>query len=103
MVRTWKDGRQYALHYCASCNWLYNRYKLTKAEWLAIKESQNNRCEICGVDLDSIDPRRISVDHHHETGLIRGLLCNPCNVGLGMLKDSPDNLRAAIRYLGYRP
>jgi len=59
-------------------------------------------CMMCGTD----DPggtgsanRQFAVDHDHETGVIRGLLCNTCNVGIGMLKHDPRLLMAAIHYI----
>jgi hypothetical protein len=58
---------------------------------------------ICGTD----DPggtgsnnRQFSIDHDHNTGEIRGLLCNNCNVGIGMLQHDPQLLACAIHYLG---
>jgi hypothetical protein len=41
----------------------------------------------------------LGVDHNHKTGVIRGLLCKTCNVGIGYLKDSPLLLMAAADYL----
>ena len=51
-------------------------------------------CAICGTPTDSLHG-----DHDHETGFTRGLLCGPCNRGLGMFKDNPDALRAAANYI----
>lgn len=63
-------------------------------EWHA-----RGRCDICG----ATDPRSrwgvFSLDHDHANGNVRGLLCSPCNTGLGNFKDTPDNLRAAANYL----
>lgn len=55
-------------------------------------------CQICGKSEVEF-ARELSVDHCHETGAIRGLLCINCNVGLGHFKDSPELLQAAIDYL----
>lgn len=79
------------------------RYGLTAAEFDALVEAQRGVCAICGGPpyegrLDS-RKRRLAVDHHHETGVVRGLLCDPCNTGLGMFKDDPKRLESAIQYL----
>jgi hypothetical protein len=50
-------------------------------------------CDICG------NTARLSQDHDHSTGLDRGLLCHHCNTGLGLFRDSPKLLFAAMAYL----
>lgn len=59
---------------------------------------QGGRCDICGVE-ENPDGRRFHVDHDHTTGKVRGLLCGPCNSGIGLLKEDLAILTAAIKYL----
>ncbi len=58
-------------------------------------------CDICGGKPANGDRRnsRLCIDHDHETGAFRGLLCSSCNIGIGKLQDDPAVLRAAIVYL----
>lgn len=58
---------------------------------------QNGLCRIC--HSPEKNGKKLSIDHCHETGMIRGLLCNKCNTGIGMFEDNPDLLRAAVAYL----
>ena len=63
-----------------------------------IVELQVGRCLICKCDL----PERLAsrhLDHDHETGKIRGVLCIDCNHGLGKFRDEPDLLLRAVVYL----
>lgn len=62
------------------------------AEMLA---AQGGVCAVCG----SPDNRQLSVDHDHETGAVRGLLCRRCNLGMGCFADDPKVLERAIQYL----
>ena len=84
-------------------SWLKHNYGLTKEAFLALLVGQDNRCAVCrDVILDA--PRKAGVmaacvDHDHETGVVRGLLCSRCNVGLGQFLDSPARLKAAAVYL----
>jgi hypothetical protein len=57
---------------------------------------QDGRCLICGAKPGRI---ALAVDHDHETGRVRGLLCRSCNQGLGHFRDDPDLLRSAAAYL----
>jgi hypothetical protein len=81
------------------------RYGITKDEWLAMFASQNGQCQICKIGLEvpvgtRQDKRRTVVDHCHDTGQVRGLLCGECNLGIGYFKHDPALLQAALAYLG---
>lgn len=75
---------------------LMNRYGITYETYLSMLEEQGGVCAVC-----SAPPGRrvLCVDHNHETGRVRGLLCSNCNAGIGMLGDDPDRLESAITYL----
>jgi hypothetical protein len=76
---------------------LKNRYGLSVADYEAMLAAQGGVCAICG-QPDSTG-RRLSVDHDHNTGAVRGLLCSHCNRGIGHFKDSTTLLARAIEYL----
>lgn len=83
---------------------LKKRYGLTVEDIERMLKNQNYKCAICGREIflhgDSVDKNKIArVDHNHETGKVRGLLCNDCNRGIGLLKDNPMLLANAIKYL----
>lgn len=61
-------------------------------------ESQGSCCAICGIDACS-SGRNFAVDHDHDTGKIRGLLCQGCNTALGQFRDNQKILQSAILYL----
>jgi hypothetical protein len=60
-------------------------------------ESQDDKCAICLTEISL--SKTTHIDHDHETGQIRGILCNRCNMGLGLFKDSSLLLSNAIAYL----
>lgn len=67
-----------------------------------LRAEQGDRCAICGVAEEDAPRARLFTDHDHTTRTadsIRGLLCGNCNNGLGLFKDDPVRLTAAIRYL----
>ena|GEM_PF-2227119 len=72
-------------------------YGITWDEYCFHLEKQGHRCAICGKDNNG--KRNFAVDHCHQTGSLRGLLCNPCNSALGQFGDSADTLYKAIEYL----
>lgn len=77
------------------------RYGLTIAEWDMLFEAQGSVCKCCGT-ADPGSRKRWATDHDHKTGLVRGILCNRCNITLGLLGDDAEGVRAsASRFLGY--
>lgn len=64
-----------------------------------LREKQGGCCAICGTPEAEAPRKRLHVDHDHGTDTVRGLLCGRCNTGLGMFKDDPGRLAAAIEYL----
>lgn len=74
-------------------------YGIDEAEYERLLKTQDNKCAICGTDKPTGKWKVFAVDHCHVTGKVRGLLCNECNRGMGLLKDSPDILQKAINYL----
>lgn len=73
-------------------------YGITPAQFDAMITAQGNRCPICSIEFDG-SPRQQHVDHCHETGVVRGILCRDCNLGLGRFADNTANLQGAIEYL----
>ena len=76
------------------------RLGVPKGWLLAQLERTKGMCDICGVEhLTAEHPRFIFVDHCHDTGKARGLLCANCNFGIGHFKNSPSLLLKAAAYL----
>jgi len=75
-------------------NRLKRKYGISLEDYEAMFASQDGCCKIC-----KISDEDLVVDHCHETGIVRGLLCSSCNWGLGNFKDNADLLQAAEEYL----
>ncbi len=78
-------------------------FKITIEDYHELLNIQNNVCAICGQPETAKNSkgeiRPLGIDHDHKTGLVRGLLCHKCNVGLGCYNDSPELLDKAKEYL----
>lgn len=72
-------------------------YDLDIEDYWQMHEDQGNVCAICHKE-DPVNGK-LSVDHDHHTGKVRGLLCFPCNTGIGKLGDSYETVQAAADYL----
>lgn len=83
----------------ANRRWKINR-ALKICDFDALVAKQNGCCAICGIDHAArVGSGRLSIDHDHATGKVRGLLCHRCNSLLGHAKDKVETLRKAIAYL----
>lgn len=78
---------------------LKRNFNITPEEYDMMLAKQVGVCAICKQAETSKRTTFLAVDHCHTTGAIRGLLCNNCNRGIGLLKDSPELLQAAKVYL----
>ncbi len=76
---------------------LKHKYGLTREGFQDLYDAQKGVCAICG--RKNKKKRPLCIDHDHDTGQVRGLLCYKCNLGLGMFYDSAKCLQRAIEYL----
>lgn len=74
-------------------------YGLTLESYDAMLVKQNGVCACCGYAEKSPKKTYLSIDHNHDTGEVRALLCDRCNRGIGALGDNLDLLRKAVLYL----
>lgn len=105
-----QDGVSEKHRWCKGCRrraQLLQGYGLTFAEFGAMRQAQGDCCAIC--KSPNTGPRKgtgsetLMIDHDHKTGRVRGLLCEPCNLGLGAFRDDPQRLKGAIEYLIEQP
>lgn len=85
-------------------DYLKKRYGIDKGDYAAMLERQGGACAICRrVEVPSMTGLHkagiLSVDHCHESGRIRGLLCRRCNAGLAHLGDDPKRIASAVFYM----
>ena len=78
-------------------SWLAQGIKLTLQEYYKKLAKQHHSCKICKSPFKNT--RDAHVDHQHTTGKVRGILCSKCNTALGLLKDDPNLLLRAAKYL----
>lgn len=92
-----KKARKEAAH----ASWVLNTYGLALGDYDKLKASQNGTCAICRVATGKT--KKLAVDHSHETGYVRGLLCGPCNRILGHARDNVEFFLRAAEYLTHPP
>lgn len=92
---TLEDNQKIAHH-------LHKRYKISYLEWRRMFEEQNFSCKTCDTPVSmelGNSPSRGVVDHCHESGKVRGILCHNCNRALGLVKDNPETLQRMIEHI----
>jgi hypothetical protein len=105
-----KYCKQYTdIEFNGSCRFCYGRnrhlktkFKITIDEYDIMEKAQDGKCACCGENRNGLvrgKQRRLMVDHDHNSGQIRKLLCHQCNVGLGLAKHDVNLLKIWIKYL----
>jgi hypothetical protein len=97
-------SQKYCSDKCRGKNSYYQRnYGLTEAKYEDKKKEQGYKCKICGEEGFCIGNKnhteKLVVDHDHESGQVRDLLCHNCNRALGLLQDSVIIAGSALQYL----
>jgi hypothetical protein len=91
------DGYQTRCKPCTAADarrkYFEKAYGMSEADVIVMREAQGGVCAICRT------APAVHVDHSHETGTVRGMLCFSCNAALGHFRDDPTVLRRAARYL----
>lgn len=95
--RSYRNNIEYMKNKTRRLHILQN-YNLTLNDFDVLLNSQDNKCAIC----ESKEPKgkgNFHIDHDHQTGKVRGLLCHKCNTGIGLLNDDIALLNKALQYL----
>lgn len=80
------------------CAYLRRTYGITLDEYNEMFVEQNGCCASCGKH-ESEQKKTLAVDHDHETLEVRGLLCDACNISLGLLQEDEDNILSLLAYI----
>lgn len=91
--RSSPDGHRNICLYCRRDHNLRMTHNISQEDFNQRYEEQQGRCAICRRE------KPLEVDHSHETGEVRGLLCGSCNRALGLMKDDPEALSVAADYV----
>jgi hypothetical protein len=97
-AKRWKEANRDKCAQAARARHLQKEYGLTFAEYNAMVEKQDGLCAICGGPPMN-KHGKLYVDHCHNTGKVRALLCDQCNHGLGNFRDDIELVAAALEYL----
>ena len=100
--RTYKGKPNYSCKKCVLNRNKINTVNIDDNEYEHMLREQNHCCAICGqkeITKRNKQFKKLAIDHCHQTGRIRGLLCQFCNTGIGYFRESLEILESAINYL----
>lgn len=95
-----KDGHRSACKQCARKTFVKCVYGLSHRQYEDLLKDQGGRCAVCKGECRT--GQQLAIDHCHETGEVRGLLCNRCNRAIGLLCDDHTLVQSAADYLKHR-
>lgn len=96
--RAWEKRNPEAVAVIARRKHLKSKFGITLEDYEQMVVDQDGKCAICRTDAPG-GAGAWHIDHNHDTGVVRGLLCFNCNSGIGKLNDDPILLLAAVAYL----
>lgn len=96
-ARAWYEENRERIALNARKSKLWTKYGLTLEDYAQLWEDSGSSCPLCLRAFS--DSNKAHVDHSHDTERVRGLLCGPCNRGVGLLRDSSEVLDRAAAYL----
>lgn len=87
--KDWAERNKEKIKALNRASWVEREYGISRNDPIL----QAKSCAICGKS------GKLDVDHCHDTGRVRGMLCRQCNLGIGVLRDDPDMIAKAVAYL----
>jgi len=93
-VKNWAENNRERVREIEKRNRFKREYGITLEERDTMYDNQNGCCSICNTPQETL-----CIDHNHITGTVRGMLCTPCNLALGWVRDDINTLENMIEYL----
>ncbi len=98
-MRSWNAKNNVKRHKYGVKARLKHKYGLAEWDYEAMLATQGGHCALCDTTPEQERYKRLNIDHCHETGIIRGLLCTPHNHALGRMGDNEESLLRALAYI----
>lgn len=98
-LKTWRLANPGKTEASKRKSWLKKTYGVDLEWYEGMLMEQGGCCAICGTQEVYKNHSYFCIDHNHDTGTVRGLLCSDCNVGIARLGENPETIRKAAQYL----